>query len=164
MTYEEVIGLWKESQEQWQQYKFSVGAVGRFIYLYLLEKLSLTGEKAKRFLKIVPPNEKDDNKLRNTIYAPYACVDLKNDGWAEFGLLLLLEHGENTWPKQQYRFIINIRKTPENWMVKFGKDGSITKLSIEPEKDQLTPIGEEFDKIIRLNTIESLNQWLGIQG
>ena len=163
MTYEEILKLWHESQANWQNYRYSVSAIGGFIYSYLKERLSISGEKKEHLFKMIPPNERDEEKLRNTRYSPFGCVELKDDGWAEFGIILLLEQNENSWPKQQYRFILNIRKTSKNWNVKISNSGIISELSFEPNKDELNLLGEEFDNLLKFHTIESLNKWLGIE-
>jgi hypothetical protein len=163
MTYEEIIKLWSDSKSQWRNYEFAVGGIGGQIYSFLREELNVKGEKSRRVIKMIPPNEKDDDKLRNTEYAPFACVEFKDDGWAEVGIILLLEYDENSWPKQQYRFVFKIKRTSENWLVQAAKDGPELKLSFEPTRDELALVGEEFDKLIRFQTIESLDNWLGIQ-
>jgi hypothetical protein len=163
MTYEEIIKLWKKNQDHWEEYKFAVGAIGSFIHSYLIEHLSINRENSEHIFKMIPPNEKDEKTIRNNLFTPYDCVELKDDGWAEIGLILLLEYDENAWPKQLCRFIVSIRKTHENWNVKIGRESPVTILSFKPTLDEVKQIGEQFDKLLRIHTIESLDRWLGIK-
>ncbi|GHU13719.1 hypothetical protein AGMMS50225_24220 [Betaproteobacteria bacterium] len=163
MTYSDIINLWKESKEMWQSYQFAVGGVGQAIYSYFVDKLSIDSKGKERIIKMIPPTEKNEEKIRNTLYAPFACVELKDDGWSEVGLVLLLEYSETAWPKQQYRFVICIRSGADNWMVKMAKDGPVFKLSNECKSEEIEVLWGEFERLIRFQTVDSLNNWLGIK-
>lgn len=162
MNYQEIVGLWKQGRENWHDYELKVGAVAQRIYNFFCLKLELQDDNKERYLKLLPPTEKDDEKIRTTSWSAPGCVEFQDDGWSTVGLLLLLERSETSWPKNQYRFYLNIRYNGTDWKVKIAEDGKLHNISNEYTEDELNPIWIEFLELIKHQTIDSLNIWLGI--
>jgi len=160
MNYSDLVQLWNKGREKWRDYEFEVGKIASFVHKYFLDKLEINTEEKQKYLLLIPLKEKDNEKLRTTWYAPYACVEFVEKGWANVGLLLLIEINENTWPKKQFLFTLSIKRSDDKWLVKIAEDGIEHIISSDFKNEELEPLWEEFVSLLKFQTIDQLENWL----
>lgn len=160
MKYSDIVAFWEAGREKWREYEFEVGKVAAFILDFFRKKLELKTKEEERFLLLFPLKEKDGEKIRTTWYAPFACVEFIESGWANVGLMLLLQVDENTWPKKQFVFKILIKKQENIWLVKIAENGTEHKLKEDSQENDLESLFDEFISLIKFQTVDSLKHWL----
>lgn len=158
MEYKELVQMWEDGRRKWEKYKWAVGGIAAFIENEFRDRLNITDEN---IIRLFPESESDEQKLNSMTYAPYACVEFKDEGWSSVGLIILLEKNKNTWPKSNYKFYMNIKRLHDgNWNVRLAEDGKTYTVSATPSKKDIDPIFEEFIDILKFNTIDQLDNWL----
>lgn len=160
MLYEDFVKCWKEGKKQWDDYRIEVGGVAARLGCFFARKMGFEKDNYEKYLKLFPLKENDQEKIQRTIYAPYACVDFDEFGWANVGLRFLLEYGENYWPKNQFIFTIAIKKEGDTWLLKIAKDGKLHALSSLISDAELESVWDEFVKLFRHQTVDQLSAWL----
>ena len=109
---------------------------------------------------MIPLKETDSEKLRTTLYAPYACVEFVEQGWANVGLLLLIEKNKYTWPKKQFLFTLSIKKQKEEWLLRISENGKEHHIKVGCKHEDLDPLWNEFVDILEFQTVNQLENWL----
>ncbi len=160
MKYSDIVAFWEEGREKWRDYEFEVGSVAAVIRDFFRKKLELKTKEEERFLLLFPLKEKDSEKIRTTWYAPFACVEFIESGWANVGLMLLLQVDENAWPKKQFVFKILIKKQENIWLVNITENGTEYKLKEDFQENDLESLFDEFISLIKFQTVDSLKHWL----
>lgn len=160
MNYSDLVAFWEAGRKKWEDYEFEVGSIAAQICGFFREKLELNTKETERFLLMIPLREKNSEKIRTTWYAPQACVEFADAGWANVGLVLMLQISENTWPKKQYVFKISIKKQNGLWLVRMAEDGIEHKLNDNFQKSDLDPLFDEFIRLVKFQTIDQLEHWL----
>jgi len=160
MNYTELVQLWDKGRKKWLDYGFEVGGVASFVHNYFLDKLEINTEEKKKYLLLIPLKETDSEKLRTTLYAPYACVEFVEQGWANVGLLLLIEKNKYTWPKKQFLFTLSIKKQKEEWLLRISENGKEHHIKVGCKHEDLDPLWNEFVDILEFQTVNQLENWL----
>ena len=178
MDYKEIVDFWEKGREKFFDYQFEVGKIGNLIYGFLEYKLNIKDQnKNEKILNKFPEKDAKNEKLLTTMYSPIGCVELKDNGWATFCLKLLVEINENTWPKSNFAFVLNIKQKGEKWLIKLCNENdeiieinSIPNLSnIENSEERikklysdpgLEKIWERFCVVIKNMTIDQFDNWL----
>lgn len=156
MNYSEVVAAWKQSREQWREYEFTCAQIAYKIYMTLQKSLEL---KDGKLLKLVDPEEKDEEKLQKTIFSPSGSVKLADKGWAKFGLHLVLQLGDNTWPKFPMRFISYIKIEKDLIKFKAVANDDETVLSINYDDADEQKIIAKYEGLMRINVIDNFRIW-----
>ena len=163
MNYSDLVQFWDEGRKKWRDYEFEVGKIAASIHKYFLDKLEINTEEKREYLLLIPLKEKDNEKLRTTWYAPYVCVEFLDKGWANVGLLLLLEKDKRAWPKKQFLFTLSIKKQKDNWLLKIADDGTEHSVKIDLQQADLEPLWNEFTGLLKFQTIDQLENWLKLK-
>lgn len=160
MNYSDLVAFWEAGRKKWIDYECEVGDFAACICGFFREKLGLQTEETKRYLLLIPLKEKSSEKIRTTWYAPQACVEFANAGWANVGLVLMLQLSENAWPKKQFVFKLSIKKQKKIWLVRMAEDGNLHELNENFQKNDLEPLFDEFIRLVKFQTIDQLEHWL----
>ena len=160
MQYSDLVNFWNEGRKKWTDYEFEVGNVAACICDFFRKKLELKTDESKRYLLLIPLKEKNSETIKTTWYAPHACVEFETAGWANVGMLLILQMSENAWPKQQFVFKISIKKQNGVWLIRLAEDGELHKLNEIIEENELEPLFDEFIRLVKFQTIDYLKHWL----
>lgn len=155
MKYKEIVKLWSDSRTAWFEYNISVGMAAGKVFKNIKEIM----EVEDRLIRLINPDD-DDEKVSKTEYSPVGAIIKDNDGWTRFGILLTLETDKNTFPKNNYKFIPRIKRTDNGWKVKFFQDSEEIQISTEITKDDVEPIVQEIEKMMRQQFENSINRWL----
>lgn len=178
MNYKEIVEMWEKGREKFFDYQFEVGRIGSLIYGFLEYKLNIKDQnKNEKILKKFPEKDAKNDKMLTTLYSPVGCVELKDNGWATFCIKLLIEISENTWPKSNFAFLMNIKQQGEKWLIKLCSEKDdiieihqIPDLSDIEDSEQrmnklysdpgLEKIWEKFCSVIKNMTINQFDIWL----
>lgn len=156
MDYTELIKEWKESLDEWQNYEFQCANVAGQIYVILKKSLNITDEK---LFKLIDPEEQNEEKIKTTLYAPIGATKLVEKGWAKFGLYLVLQIAENTWPKKALRFTVFVKIDDEFIWFKITGDDNEEKLSLDLNAIDESIVISKFENLMHNHIRDSFKNW-----
>lgn len=156
MKYTELIVDWDKSRKEWREYEFRCGSVAAKIYTTLRKSLDVADEK---LFKLIDPEEQNEEELKSTSYAPMGATKLIEKGWAKFGLYIILQMAENSWPKTALRFTSFVKIEDESIKFKLTEDDDEEILSINYDSQDENKIIKKFETAIRNHVHDSFKHW-----
>lgn len=163
MKYDDIVTNWNIGKEKWQLYKTEVSRFVDRLYEFFLTKLDFNQEVNKRkFLKLIPLNESNDERLQNIYWSSQQCISFVDNGWSTIGIRLLLETSPVSIDKMQMIFHLYIKKNNKNWSLKFGENArTIVFTDYTDFEDGLNDAWLAFSELIKQKTLFDLENWLG---
>lgn len=156
MKYTELIEDWDKSRKEWREYEFRCGNVAAKIYMTLKKSLDISDDK---LFKLIDPEEQNEDKLKSSNYTPIGATKLIEKGWAKFGLYIILQIAENTWPKTAMRFTSFVKIDGESIRFKLTEDDDEEKLSINYDGEDESKIIKKFEIVMRNHVHDSFKHW-----
>lgn len=163
MKYDDIVANWNTGKEKWQLYKTEISRFVDRLYEFFLSKLEFSQEVDKRkYLKFVPLEETNDERLQNIFWSSQQCISFIEGGWATIGIRLLLETSQVSREKMQLIFHLYIKKNNQNWALKFGQGAKIIVFyDLYNYEQSLDKAWTTFSELIEQKTLFDLENWLG---
>lgn len=133
MKYNELLQLWKQSNQDWECYKNDVASFIKDLHEKILNIL----ETDKKFFNLVNSNPRKEMLESGLIeaFSPIDAIKIEDDGWISFQFFLLLENASYS-PNGRTRYILNPCRIKKNiiensWILKVC--GNSSEYKIIPE-------------------------------